>query len=279
MLELAQGRYVARMDADDIALKDRFQAQLQAFANTDASVVGTWARRFGAADYLHTPPTEHDAILAALGISSPFVNPTVMYDRDRLGALPQFDPNVEFGGDYAHFAALRRIAKFHNIPEVHLLWRKHDRNVGTDPETMRRQHRTVSRIRSEIWSDSGIQLTVDEESALDRFVFLPLPLASESHSLLSAFGKALDPSHSESLWAPPEVVKQMLLEHWNYYCSVQAWGKPSSIRMWLKGCKALGGTPTPYMLAKIGVKAILRRPGFQAPNFSFTAKKSGILRN
>ncbi|HAS7841575.1 TPA: glycosyltransferase family 2 protein, partial [Vibrio cholerae] len=47
-LDLAKGQYIARMDADDISIKSRFEKQIEFLdSNPDIGVCGTWVEVFG----------------------------------------------------------------------------------------------------------------------------------------------------------------------------------------------------------------------------------------
>ena len=256
MIRQAKCRYLARMDADDIALPDRFRLQMDRFRSSDVTILGTWARRMGAADTLHATPESDAEIRASLGFSSPFVNPTVMFDRVPLGDDILYDPDIPFGADYDQFARLRHRAKFGNIAMVTLHWRLHEKNAGSDPSSLRLQNQTVSRVRSRIWRESGFQLDEAEEDALDRLVRLPLPLLSKSEHLVSAFRKALLRSESTMLWAPRSALKTVFLEQWNYYCQVRAWGNIRVLPVWRKGVRELGGRTSLFAFSKIALKAV-----------------------
>ena len=258
MIRQAKGRYLARMDADDIALPNRFQLQMERFRSTDVSVLGTWARRFGAADTLHTNPIEDADVRAKLGLACPFVNPTVIFDREPLGDDILYDPAIPFGEDYEQFVRLRRRARFGNIPEVTLHWRLHTRNAGSDPVTLSQQSQTVSQVRGRVWEESGIRLDAPEREALDRLVLLPLPSLEESRHILSAFLKAL--AHPEpALWAPRSALRALFLSQWDYYSLVRAWDGPGIVPLWWNGIRRLGGRPRPSILLKLAFKSILKR--------------------
>jgi glycosyltransferase involved in cell wall biosynthesis len=259
LIEKASGRYLARMDADDIALPDKFRLQLEHFSLTDTSVLGTWALRFGKVDQLHKEPVDHNAALAKLGLLSPFVNPSVIFDRDRLGGVPEYDPEIRFGGDYDCFQRLKNRARFGNLPEPLLLWRLHDLNAGVAPDTHRIQSEVVSGIRQRIWETAKIRLTRDEKRALDDLVQLPLPTLFNAKHLISAFEKGLNTACEEELWAPKDSIRELFWELWDYYCQSQAWGNLSVLRIWWKGNSILQKRNSPKTLSALFAKAILKR--------------------
>lgn len=75
---------VARMDADDISLPERFAVQLP-FIEAGADIVGSGLLEFGAHpdDIVgrRTPPTDPDRIRARARFADPFNHPTVVYRR------------------------------------------------------------------------------------------------------------------------------------------------------------------------------------------------------
>ena len=50
LIDLARGKWIARMDQDDIALPHRFERQLQWLEETGADICGSWVKFFGTTD-------------------------------------------------------------------------------------------------------------------------------------------------------------------------------------------------------------------------------------
>jgi glycosyltransferase EpsE len=97
-LEHARGDLIARMDGDDLSVKDRFERQVEMLdADDSLHLVGTAMRRFdeaGLADVVKAPETP---TRASLRRGAPFCHATVMVRRDvyiRLGGYAD-DPRVE----------------------------------------------------------------------------------------------------------------------------------------------------------------------------------------
>ena len=80
---------VARMDADDIALPDRFEVQVP-LVEAGADIVGGGLLEFGASvdDIVgrRVPPTDPDAIVRYARLHDPFNHPTVIYRRTAVVA-------------------------------------------------------------------------------------------------------------------------------------------------------------------------------------------------
>lgn len=82
-IKTSSGRYIARMDADDIAMSERFQRQLDYLnQHQDIQVCGTWAKRFGNLPRLSYkkfkfPVSPEETRIFSL-FASPLVHPSVM---------------------------------------------------------------------------------------------------------------------------------------------------------------------------------------------------------
>lgn len=87
-LKIARGTYIARMDADDIALKERFEKQVLFLEkNPDIAVVGTAATIFNGNQivsirYTKALPSLKDAIQGA-----PFIHPSIMMRKEAYVTL------------------------------------------------------------------------------------------------------------------------------------------------------------------------------------------------
>jgi glycosyltransferase involved in cell wall biosynthesis len=89
-LEEAEGRFVARFDADDVALPNRLERQVEALRTSAAGVLGSAIRDLderGHEGRLHRMPLGARALRWHALFSSPFFHPTVVVDREALGEL------------------------------------------------------------------------------------------------------------------------------------------------------------------------------------------------
>jgi cellulose synthase/poly-beta-1,6-N-acetylglucosamine synthase-like glycosyltransferase len=95
-LENARGRYIARMDSDDIAYPFRLERQLRFLDDhPDIALVGSAARlidRDGNVVGIRRFPITHEEILQTAVITNPFLHPTVVWDRTRVKEQLRYDP-------------------------------------------------------------------------------------------------------------------------------------------------------------------------------------------
>ncbi|WP_455210879.1 glycosyltransferase [Kaarinaea lacus] len=133
-LSLAKGQYIARMDADDIMLENRLQAQIDFLANhPDIDLVATQVELFpkqvvtpGYQKYIRwqnqclTPQDMRDEIY----VESPIAHPSVMMRRNVVVELGGYRQG-EFPEDYDLWLRMinhgMRLAK---VPQVLLKWRE-----------------------------------------------------------------------------------------------------------------------------------------------------------
>lgn len=89
-LERSSGRYVARLDADDLAVDTRFERQLPVLRSGGRAIVGSAIRDLdedGRRGRLHRMPVGPRAVRWHALFSSPFFHPTVVLERETLGGL------------------------------------------------------------------------------------------------------------------------------------------------------------------------------------------------
>ena len=131
-LALASGRYVARMDSDDISLPHRLEVQV-AFMKRNPQVVvaGSWARYVGRFEgHLERRPFGPACVNAYLLFDNPLIHPSIMLNREYLKKESlTFDPAFSRSEDYELWCRVGRTAALDNLPRVLLHFRVHDRSV------------------------------------------------------------------------------------------------------------------------------------------------------
>jgi glycosyltransferase involved in cell wall biosynthesis len=127
-LDAATGKYVARLDADDVALPHRFERQVGWLAG-NVAVVGSAVvdvDERGTRGRTHVMPGGAIPLRWHALFSSPFFHPTVLVDRgvlDRHGL--RYDPTFEESEDYDLWTRLFEHADGDNLSEALVLKRVH----------------------------------------------------------------------------------------------------------------------------------------------------------
>ncbi len=109
-IELSSGKYIARMDADDIAMSERIELQLQKFeGNKDLIICGTGINFFGSLNFKR--PTIKNFLITL--IDSHFAHPSVMIEKSLLiKSNLKYDTNVKLY--FEDYVLWNEILKYHN---------------------------------------------------------------------------------------------------------------------------------------------------------------------
>lgn len=112
---------VARMDTDDIALKNRFKKQLIIFDGLDIDICSSWIEEFvtdeNEIDSIKKLPEKHISIVKYAKFRSPLNHPAVMFKKNVIEKVGGYKP-FPFLEDYYLWARLIvSDAKFYNIQE------------------------------------------------------------------------------------------------------------------------------------------------------------------
>lgn len=128
-LKRSKGKYIARMDADDIALPNRIEKQVDFMEkHADVAACGTGFQRMldGKKIYM---PTSHNAIVAKQIYTPGMAHPTVMMRASFMQQKNMFYPNVPCAQDYALWVLMSRYGNLANVPEILLQYRVHKKSI------------------------------------------------------------------------------------------------------------------------------------------------------
>lgn len=136
-LAAARGYYVARLDADDIALPERIGRQV-AFLDAHpyiALLATGWNDLMPDGCLAPGPavPVSHDAIAAALAWCNPLVHSSLMYRRDVVQALGGYPADFAFAQDMALYLRLLERHRLAALPERLVQIRQHAQQFSARP--------------------------------------------------------------------------------------------------------------------------------------------------
>lgn len=127
-LRAAKGKYIVRMDSDDVSYPDRFE-KLVSFMekNSQVDICGSWALENG--KKIMKTPVNNEEIKLYMLFFSPFIHPTVIIRKSFLDKN-KLEYNRVVAEDYDLWVRCVNIATFANIPEGLLMYRVHNKNVS-----------------------------------------------------------------------------------------------------------------------------------------------------
>jgi glycosyltransferase involved in cell wall biosynthesis len=131
-IKLAQGKYVARMDGDDVSFPERFEKQVKFMEDNKLAVCGTWATvidPFGnIIKYYTYPPVRKNKIRLYSFFHCPFIHPSVMLEKEileKVGGYKNYK-NIE---DYELWTRIIYKNNINNIGEMLIKYRIHDNQI------------------------------------------------------------------------------------------------------------------------------------------------------
>ena len=147
-LTIAQGKYIARMDGDDISLPTRFEKQVALFeANPKLVVCGSVFQIIDSDQVIFKPETHEDIKLELLKDSA-IGHPTAMLRASVLKAHNiSYDTSKEPAEDYDLWVRLLKYGVFYNIQEILFLYRIHEGQVSITKKEKQRTKASESRFK------------------------------------------------------------------------------------------------------------------------------------
>jgi len=231
-LHAARHGLVARMDADDLSLPGRFDAQAAFLsANPEVVAVGTAIRRLdhsGSVIVTDVPPTDPREVRWRMLVENCLAHGSVMMRRDGVLGVGGYDPACEKAQDYDLWLRLleRRGAVIANLPDPFYAYRCDRRASGASG-----------------WRSSAEQASVAARALMRAWAALP-PGDDDAELRRAMAGVLSDPNGGAA------AIERLLTEHGPTRARMQAWGWARHVR----GAVPMGAV-------EAGRRALLREVG------------------
>ncbi len=168
-MEMARGKYVARMDADDICLPNRLQSQVDYLEqHPEISVLGSSVMFFDGHGHeiIGSQPECHEAIQCELLFGFTMLHPSVMMrraDLERRGL--KYDPHFICSQDHDLWTRASRVLRFANLNQPLLKMREHRAKIGRTKRS--KQMMLSDEIRRRQLDELGVIYTDAELAAFN----------------------------------------------------------------------------------------------------------------
>jgi glycosyltransferase involved in cell wall biosynthesis len=136
---IAKGKYIARMDGDDISIPERLQKQYDFLErNYEVVICGTAIQIIGS-HKVERHPSNHEDLKIKLCFSSVFHHPTVMIKRNVLNQN-LYNKEFEPAEDYELWTRLAFVGKMANLNDVLLNYRIHSNQTSSVRKNLQDQN-------------------------------------------------------------------------------------------------------------------------------------------
>ncbi|WP_417228654.1 glycosyltransferase family 2 protein [Amphritea sp.] len=160
LFELADARYVALADADDLFESHRLEEQLAYLKKHDLGMVSCAYSAFGEREFDFYPPEKHDDIHAYMLLYNVILNPGVMLDRAKVALTNVLvDSRYRGAADYDSWLRLLNKTRVGCVPKKLVRYRIHKEQESSD--NFLRQQNAHLRILSREYQALGLAYSQD----------------------------------------------------------------------------------------------------------------------
>jgi len=150
-LDIAKGKYIARMDADDISFENRLEEQVKFMeSNRDIIGCGSYRMSFGLDENIESwklPSSLDEQKIQLFFYNCGLTHPTAMLNHELLiKHCISYDEKYKKAQDYRLWVECVKYAKLHVIPKVLLKYRKHANQVSVSGKNSQDEYANLIRL-------------------------------------------------------------------------------------------------------------------------------------
>lgn len=210
-LALANGKYIARMDCDDICFPERLQLQVDFMeANPEIGILGSWYIRTDNSKVVKKP-LSHEDIKVNLLKGASILHPTAVFRKNLFDKHSlRFDQGYIHAEDYELWVRASEHFKLANLPIPLIHYRKHPNQVSQS--YAKEQKETTIKIMAYQLEQMGIQ-PVSDASMLNFQLFTKTRLNNKQVNQLLSYVDLLISTNEKALYFDQEALKKLLFMH------------------------------------------------------------------
>lgn len=215
---LAKGKYIVRMDADDISLPTRIATQVAYMeTNTFVGICGTWFESFGSQEQVAQYEEENDAIKLRMLYQCHFCHPTVIIRKSVVDEHKlTYDKAFIHAEDYELWGRMAFFTGFGNIGEVLLKYRVHGENVSQKHSAI--QGENSAKVIQQIFSRFGVNATLDAVAIWVRACYADFNLTADEIRTLENLMEHLLEGNKKVNYVPQPVLEEFISQKWFNLC-------------------------------------------------------------
>lgn len=240
-LKVAKGKYIARMDADDISLPMRFQMQVDFMEkNPDIIACGSYRRAFGNEDKdecWNIPRTREEQQIMLFFYNCGLTHPTAMFRKEMLDKWNIFyNENYTKAQDYGIWVQCTRYAPLAMIPKVLLQYRKSNQQISVAGRQS--QLENDRKVKIDQLEMLGIKATEDEK---DMHVFFCRGKMIRKVSDTKRWVERLKDANNTTMYFDQKLFSKILNRYWYECC--KNYYKESNSKEAKKECNKISSIP------------------------------------
>lgn len=184
-LRIARGKYIARMDGDDISEQTRFERQV-AFLEEHPSVylISCHAQNFGESDLVNRIRGNSEVLRCRMLIRPVFAHPGFMMRRELIEEGFFYDETFRTAQDYEFAVRAAGTHEIGMVPEILLHYRVHKKQISNTVND--NQVTNADRVRQKQLGQLKITLSGEEQQVYHDWVYERKPQSFEEFLEASA---------------------------------------------------------------------------------------------
>ncbi len=218
-LLLAKGTYIARMDADDIALPHRLAAQVAYMEQHPETILcGSWAALFGKQEGVRKHPSESNLLKVRLLFSCQFIHPSVMLRKSALVTYQlYYNETFRQAQDYELWVRMIPYGQFHTIPEELIKYRVHAKQISHQDKGFQKEN--THRIYRFLLEKLGVPLTSEHIELHQHLAYFEWKQPFEILLQAQVYFEQLIEANEKCGYFPRAAFKKFLQEYWWQLCA------------------------------------------------------------
>lgn len=212
-IKKAKGKYVARMDADDISTKDRLYKQINYLENNKKTdLVGSWAKVFGKKSFTWKTEAKSSQIKARLLFESSIIHPSIMakksfFIKNRYSESP-------FSEDYLLWVKSFSKASFSNIEDCLIHYRIHNKQTSSNFKKIK----AANKIRSKLLKKIDIKFSKNDEKIFEKIIYYPNKIIEKDFYVVKKIFEKIILKNNKRKIFDTLSLKNILSEKWVIIC-------------------------------------------------------------
>jgi len=163
-ISMSNGKYIARMDADDISEKNRIEKQVEFIEKKNIDILGSFAKVISKNKIIGTlePPIENEDIRKKILLHNPILHSSLIIKKEVLDKIGNYDQNFLGAEDYELYTrGLFKGFKLGNIPEYLVSIRESPESIVRNTKTWKKTREAYIRTKQNAVKNYGIDRFMD----------------------------------------------------------------------------------------------------------------------
>lgn len=217
-LSHAKGKYVVRIDGDDIAYPNRLEKQVEYMEkNPDIVLSGSWMRVFGKREGIWKNVIGEDILKINLIFNAIIFHPTFIIRKNILDKYKiLYNESLAFAQDYDLEYQISKYGKVANIPDLLVKYRIHDKQVSIS--NYEKQLECANITRKNILKELDISIDEDVFYFWQRFCLLDYHYLTQQETFyINDLCKKIIENNTKKEMFRPDLLNKVLNERMRHY--------------------------------------------------------------